>query len=139
MGKAGRRMIEALVAGERDPEAMAEMALTRMRPKIGELREARVGRFNDHHAFMLSHASRPLDELSARSRLGSTRKSTGDRPFDEAATRLLTIPGIGERAAQVVVAEIGVDMRRFPTGKHLASWAGLCPGHHESAGKRRSG
>jgi transposase len=139
LGVSGRRMLEALIAGERDPEVLAEMALTRMRPKVGLLREALVGRFNDHHALLLRMHLDHVDELTAiEARLdGAVDKLMG--PFGEAATRLLTIPGVGKRVAEVIVAEIGVDMSRFPTDKHLASWVGLCPGHHESAGKQRSG
>ena len=139
LGVSSRRMLEALIAGERDPEVLAEMALGRMRPKIEVLREALVGRFDDHHALLLRMHLDHIDEL-----LGMETRLDGDvdrlmAPFDEAATRLLSIPGVGKRVAEVIVAEIGIDMTRFPTDKHLASWAGLCPGHHESAGKRRSG
>jgi transposase len=139
MGKAARRMIDALVAGDRDVEAMAEMALTRMRPKIGELRLALEGRFNDHHALMLSLHLGHIDQLTATiERLDQEVQRELD-PFGEQVQLLCTIPGIGQRVAEVVIAEIGVDMGQFPTAQHLASWAGLCPGHHESAGKRRSG
>jgi transposase len=139
LGKSCRRMLEALIAGERDPEVLAEMALTRMRPKIGELREALVGRFGEHHALMLQMHLDHVDHLAGlEGRLDDEVDRLMD-PFAEAATRLLSIPGVGKRVAEVIVAEIGVDMTRFPTDKHLASWVGLCPGHHESAGKRRSG
>ena len=138
-GVSCRRMIEALIAGERDPEVLAELALTRMRPKIPELREALVGRFDDHHGLL---ARLHLDHMDQLTRIEQRLEGEVDRlmaPFCEAATRLVSIPGIGKRVAEVVVAEIGVDMSRFPTAAHLASWAGLCPGNHESAGKRRSG
>lgn len=138
-GKSCRAMIEALIAGERDPEVLAEMAMTRMRPKIPDLREALVGRFDEHHAVL---ARMHLDHMDELSRIEARLDEEVDplmAPFAEAATHLLTIPGIGKRVAEVVVAEIGVDMSRFPTAAHLASWAGLCPGNHESAGKRRSG
>ena len=139
MGKAARRMIDALVAGERDAEVMADMALTRMRPKIAELQLALEGGFNDHHALMLSLHLGHIDQLTATiQRLDQEVERELD-PFDEQVQLLCTIPGIGRRVAEVVIAEIGVDMGRFPTAAHLASWAGLCPGHHESAGKRRSG
>jgi transposase len=139
LGKSCRAMLEALLAGERDPDVLAEMALGRMRPKIGVLREALVGRFGDHHALLLRMHLDHVNELVAmEARLdGEVDKLMA--PFDEAATRLLSIPGVGKRVAEIIVAEIGVDMGRFPTDKHLASWVGLCPGHHESAGKRRSG
>lgn len=139
LGKSCRNMLEALIAGERDPEVLAEMALTRMRPKIGTLREALVGRFDDHHAFLLRMHLDHVDELSSIEARLDSQVDELMAPFAEAATRLLTIPGVGKRVAEVIVAEIGVDMSRFPTDKHLASWVGLCPGHHESAGKRRSG
>jgi transposase len=139
LGVSCRRMLEALIAGERDPEVLAEMALTRMRPKIGDLRQALVGRFGDHHAFLLRMHLDHVDQLRA---IETQLDGEIDRlmaPFAEAATRLLSIPGVGKRTAEVIVAEVGVDMGRFPTAKQLASWVGLCPGHHESAGKRRSG
>jgi transposase len=139
LGVSGRRMLEALIAGERDPEVLAEMALTRMRPKIGVLREALVGRFNEHHALLLRMHLDHIDELVAMEARLDGEVDRLMAPFAETATRLLSIPGIGKRVAEVIVAEIGVDMSRFPTDKHLASWVGLCPGHHESAGKRRSG
>ena len=139
LGVSCRRMLEALIAGERDPEVLAEMALTRMRPKMGVLREALVGRFDDHHALLLRMHLDHVDELVAMERRLDGEVDRLMAPFDEAATRLLSIPGVGKRVAEVIVAEIGTDMGRFPTDKHLASWVGLCPGHHESAGKRRSG
>ncbi|MGH9043172.1 MAG: IS110 family transposase [Acidimicrobiia bacterium] len=139
MGVSCRRMIEALVAGERDPEVLSEMAMARMRPKIPELRQALVGRFEDHHALLLRMH---LDHVDQLTEMEGRLDGEVDRlmaPFSEPATRLVTVPGIGKRTAEVVVAEIGVDMTRFPTPGHLASWAGLCPGNHESAGKRKSG
>jgi transposase len=139
LGKSCRNMLEALIAGERDPEVLADMALTRMRPKIATLREALVGRFDEHHAFLLRMHLDHVDELDAIEVRLDTQVDALMDPFAEAATRLLSIPGVGKRVAEVIVAEIGVDMSRFPTDKHLASWVGLCPGHHESAGKRRSG
>jgi hypothetical protein len=124
MGKAARRMIDALVAGERDAEVMADMALTRMRPKIAELQLALEGRFNDHHALMLSLHLGHIHQLTATiERLDEEVERELD-PFDEQFALLCTIPGIGRRVAEVVIAEIGVDMGRFPTAAHLASWAG---------------
>jgi len=139
LGKAARRMLEALIAGERDVEAMADMALTRMRPKMGELRLALEGRFDAHHALMLRMHLDHIDHLGAAIEGIDEEVDRRLGPFVEQAERLRTIPGIGKRTAEVVIAEIGVDMSRFPTPAHLASWAGLCPGNHESAGKRRSG
>jgi transposase len=134
-----RRMIEALIGGERDPEVLAEMALTRMRPKIPELREALVGRFDEHHALLARMHLDHMDELTRIEVRLDEQVNVLMAPFAEAATRLVSIPGVGKRVAEVIVAEIGVDMGRFATAAHLASWAGLCPGNHESAGKRRSG
>jgi transposase len=139
LGVSCRRMLEALIAGERDPDVLADMALTRMRPKIGVLREALVGRFDDHHAVLLGLHLAHVDELDAIEARLDIEVNKLMAPFADAATRLLSIPGVGKRVAEVIVAEIGTDMSRFPTDKHLASWVGLCPGHHESAGKRRSG
>jgi transposase len=115
------------------------MALTRMRPKIAELKLALEGRFDAHHALMLSMHLGHIDELTAGIARLDVEVAREIDPFDEQVRRLCTITGIGQRTAEVVIAEIGVDMTRFPTANHLASWAGLCPGHHESAGKRRSG
>jgi transposase len=139
LGVSGRQMLEALIAGERDPGVLAEMARARMRSKIGVLREALVGRFNDHHALLLRMHLDHIDELTAMEARLDGEVDRLMAPFAEAATRLLSIPGVGKRVAEAVVAEAGIDMSRFPTDKQLASWAGLCPGHHESAGKRRSG
>ncbi len=139
LGVSCRRMIEALISGERDPEVLAEMALTRMRPKIGVLREALVGRFGDHHALLLRMHLDHIDQLNGIEARIDAEVDALMGPFVEPATRLLSVPGIGKRVGEVIVAEIGVDMSRFPTAGHLASWVGLCPGHHESAGKHRSG
>ena len=139
LGKASRRMLEALIAGERDPEILAQMALTRMRPKIPELRKAMVGNFEDHHALLLRMHLDHVDQLSVIIERLDEEVDRLMAPFAEAATRLLSIPGVAKRSAEVIVAEIGVEMSRFPSPAHLASWAGLCPGNHESAGKRSSG
>ena len=139
MGKAARRMLDALIVGERDVEVIAEMALTRMRPKIPELQLALESRFDDHNALMVSMHFGHIDHLSAAIERLDQEVERELTPFVEQLQRLCTMPGIGQRTAEVVIAEIGVDMSRFPTAGHLASWAGLCPGHHESAGKQRSG
>jgi transposase len=139
LGVSGRAMLEALCAGETDPEQLAELARKRLREKIPQLRLALAGRMTDHHRFLLrmhlDHLAH-LEELIGR--LG-VRVEEVLAPFAEAAERLTTIPGVSQRVAEVVVAEIGTNMEQFPTAAHLASWAGLCPGNHESAGKRRSG
>lgn len=139
LGKSSRTMLEALIAGERDPRRLADMALTRMRPKIPELRRAMAGRFDDHHAVLLRMHLDHVDQLTAMEERLDGEVDRLMAPFAEAATRLLSIPGVAKRTAEVVIAEIGVDMSRFPTANHLASWAGLCPGNRESAGKQKSG
>ncbi|HET6949103.1 MAG TPA: IS110 family transposase [Acidimicrobiales bacterium] len=147
LGVSGRLMLKALVAGERDPEVLAEMAKGVLRKKIPQLREALRGRFRDHHALMvgmaLEHAEY-LDATIARldaqvDRLFGTSTSEAGVPFVEARDRLCTITGVGKRAAETIIAEIGVDMTRFPTAGHLASWAGVAPGNNITGGKRRSG
>lgn len=139
LGKASRRMLDALVAGERDPEVLADMALTRMRPRIPELRLALLGRFDDHHALMIRMHLAHIDHLGASIDALDAEVDRVIAPFADQVRRLMTIPGVGRRTAEVIIAEIGIDMTRFPTAAHLASWTGLCPGNHESAGKRRSG
>ncbi len=139
LGKSARAMLEALITGERDPIVLAEMAQTRMRPKIGDLRLALEGGFDDHHALMLRLHLQHVDQLCASIDGLDVEVDRLIRPFVEEHRRLTTIPGVGKRTAEVIIAEIGVDMSRFPTAGHLASWAGMCPGNHESAGKRRTG
>jgi len=139
LGKSAREMLEALIAGVGDVEAMAQMARTRMRPKIPELRRALEGPFGDHHAFLLQVHLDHIDHLSSAIDRLDAEVDQVIAPFDEEVRRLCTIPGVGTRTAEVMIAEIGVDMTRFPTAHHLASWAGMCPGNNESAGKRRSG
>lgn len=139
LGKSARAMLEALIAGERDVFVLAEMAQTRMRPKIGDLRLALEGGFEAHHALMLTLHLQHVDQLTASIDGLDGQVDLLMLPFAEQHRRLTTIPGIGKRTAEVVIAEIGVDMSRFPTAGHLASWAGMCPGNHESAGKRRTG
>jgi transposase len=115
LGKAARRMLEALMAGERDAEVMADMALTRMRPKIGELRLALEGRFDGHHALMLRMHLDHIDHLTAA--IDGIDEEVERRldPFVDQLRRLQTIPGIGKRTAEIIISEIGVDMSRFPT------------------------
>jgi transposase len=139
LGKSARAMLDALVAGERDPVVLAELAQTRMRSKIGELRLALDGGFDDHHALMLRLHLTHVDQLTASIDGLDEEVDRLIAPFAEQHRRLTTIPGVGKRNAEVIIAEIGVDMSRFPTAAHLASWAGICPGNHESAGKRRTG
>jgi transposase len=135
----GRAMIAAIVDGETDPTAMAELAQGRLRSKRPSLEAALQGRVRDHQRFILRVMLDHLGELEARIAELSAEIDARMHPFEPQITALATIPGIGRRTAQTVLAEIGPDMRRFPSAGHLASWAGLCPGNDESAGKRRSG
>jgi len=137
MGRSARDMLAALIDGERDVQAMADMAKTRMRPKIPDLILALEGRFDSHHALMLSHHLAHIDQLTASITNLDERTDAELAPFAEPVRRLCTIPGIGPRVAAVIIAEIGADMSRFPTSAQLCSWAGLAPENNESAGKRR--
>ena len=137
--KSARSMIEALIAGEREPEVLAQLAQGRMRAKLDELTLALRGRFSDHHAVLLRVHLDHIDQLEAHIDTIDARIEVKTVPFDRQIGHLITMPGLGEVAARVVVAELAVDMSVFPTAGHLASWAGLCPGNNESAGKHRSG
>lgn len=138
LGVTGRMILEALCDGERDPDVLAKLAKGKLKVKTEYLRQCVPGRFNHFHAVMtrqllshidyLEHATFQLDEQVDRLMA----------PFVEARDRFDTIPGIGKRNAEIIVAEIGIDMTQFPTPDHLASWAGLCPGNNESAGKHKS-
>jgi transposase len=139
MTVSARNMIQALVNGERDPGVLAELACGRMRRKIPDLRMACAGRFGFQHALMCTLHLEHIDHLSDMIARLDTRVDEATLPFVAHTDLVATIPGIAERAAQVVISEIGVEMARFPTAGHLASWAGLCPGNNESAGKHRSG
>jgi len=140
LGVSGRAMLESIIAGREGPEQLADRARGKLRAKIPELREALQGRVTDHHRFLLRLL---LDELThLEGLIGRVTERITEvlpGPFAEAVTRLATIPGIDERSAENILAEIGVDMRQFPQPSQLASWTGMCPGNNESAGKRRSG
>jgi transposase len=136
-GVSGRDMMAALIGGERDPLVLAQMARTAMRAKIPELREAFTGHFSEHHAFLLSRMLAHIDAIDADIRAVEDRIQELIVPFADAAARLDAIPGVGPVAAQIIIAEIGVDMTRFPTPAHLASWARFAPGVKESAGKTK--
>jgi len=136
-GVSGRDMLDALVAGERDPRVLADLARTRMRAKLADLREAFTGRFTDHHAFLLSRMLAHIDALDADIAAVDARIEELIVPFADAVARLDVIPGIGPVAAQTIIAEIGVDMTRFPTAAHLASWAKFSPIISESAGRKK--
>jgi transposase len=139
MGKSSRKMLAALVDGERDVEVLAEMSMTKLRGKIPELRLALEADIDDHRTMMLEMHLDHIDHLTVSIDRLEAEIDRVIAPFAEQRRRLCTIPGIGERVSARVIAEIGVDMTRFPTAAHLASWAGLCPGNHQSANKRRHG
>jgi len=139
LGKSGRAMLEALLAGTEDAETLAELARGRLRAKLPELRQALEGRVGAHHRFLLRQVLAHIDFLEEA--LATIQAEIAARLAPEAAAveQLQTIPGVGATAAAVIVAEIGTDMSRFASAKHLASWAGLCPGNRQSGGRRLSG
>lgn len=138
-GVSSRLILLAMCDGERDPVVLAEMAKQRLRAKIPLLREAVPGRFSDHHGVLVRELLAHIDYLAATETRLDARVDELMGPFVAARDLLMTIPGIGKRNAEIIIAEIGVDMDRFPSPAHLASWAGVCPGNNESAGKHRSG
>ena len=139
LGASGRAMLEAMIQGEQDSQRLAEMAQGKLRNKIPELQEALQGRVSRHHRFLLREL---LDHLYfVESKMQRIEQEVAERlgPFQSEVARLCTIPGVDRVTAWGLLAEIGLDMSQFPDAQHLASWAGLCPGSHESAGKRKSG
>jgi transposase len=139
LGASGRAMLEAIVQGEQDSQRLAEMSRGLLRNKIPELREALQGRVTAHHRFLLREL---LDHLYfVQSKMQRIEQEVAERlgPFQSEVARLCTIPGVDRVTAWGLLAEIGMSMKQFPDAQHLASWAGLCPGSHESAGKRKSG
>ena len=138
IGPTGRRMIEALIAGETDPAKLAALAHPRIKAPPEQLREALHGRVMTHHRFLLRLHLQQIDALDVVVSDIDREVNARMEPFRTATELLTTIPGISELSAQMIAAEIGTDMGRFPTAAHLISWAGLCPKNDESAGKRRS-
>jgi transposase len=138
-GVSARAILEALVAGETDPATLAELARGRLRAKRELLAQAVVGRFAGHHAFLISEQLSQLDYLDEALERVSAEIERRLQAEQAAIDLLDTVPGIGRRAAEILLAEIGADLSRFPSAKHLASWAGICPGNSESGGKRLSG
>src|SRR5829696_8023489 len=136
-GVSGRAMLAALIAGERDPKALAQLARRRLRAKRTQLEEAFTGHFSDHHAFLLQTMLGRIDQASDDIAELDRKIDEAIAPFAPAVDRLDEITGVGRTAAQVIIAEIGVDMRRFPTPGHLVSWAKFAPGVKESAGKTK--
>jgi transposase len=137
-GVSGRAMLEALIEGNRDPVALADLAKRRMRSKIPELTEALTGRFSAHHAFLVRMHLDLIDNYSGALKELTERIEVVIEPFRCARELIITIPGISIAVADVIIAETGADMSRFPTAGHLASWAGTCPGSNESAGRVKS-
>jgi transposase len=136
-GTSGRAMMAAMIAGQRDPKHLAQMARSSLRRKISQLEEAFVGHFTDHHAFLLAKMLARVDAIEADIAEVDARIEDHIAPFAAAATRLVEIPGVGTTAARAIIAEIGLDMGRFPTPAHLAAWARFAPGIKESAGRKK--
>jgi transposase len=139
LGVSGRAMLDALVSGTTDPAVLADLARGRLRAKLPALREALEGRFDRMHALWIGSILAHIDFLDEQ--IAGLTEMIAEQivPFEQAVELLCTIPGVQRRTAEAIIAEIGIDMSVFPTAKELASWAGLCPGNHQSAGKRRSG
>jgi transposase len=139
LGVSGRAMLEAMIAGVSEPKRLADLARGRLRDKRPALEEALAGRLGSHQRFLLNVQLHHIDELDSAIETISKEIEVRLRPFEEATERLMTIPGVGPRTAQTILSEIGADMSRFHSGANLASWAGVCPGNNESAGKQKSG
>lgn len=139
MGVSGKAMIEALIQGEHDPEVLAELAKGTFPQKLPALRDALLGRVDAHHQILLKHLLAPISFLDQTIFELFFQIQHALAPSEQAVELLVTLPGVGADIAASIIGEIGVDMSCFPTSAHLASWAGLCPGNRESAGKRLSG
>jgi transposase len=139
LGVSGRAMIRAIIDGREEPAGLAELARRQLRGKIPELTKALHGRVTDHHRFLLRALMEQIDSLEGLIARYDARIAEAMAPFAAASPIIRRVPGLGEKATEVVVAELGPDMAPFPTPGHLSSWAGLCPGNDQSAGKRRSG
>lgn len=139
LGVSGRHMLEAITAGQDDPQQLAQLARGQLKKKIPQLQQALAGRVREHHRFLLAEYLDEWDVLEERIRRIESEIDKRVCHFESAVTVWQTVPGVDRVTACSLVAEIGVEMKQFPTAQHLASWAGLCPGNHESAGKRKSG
>ncbi len=139
LGVSGRAMLEALMDGQASPVQMAELAQGRLREKHAQLVKALEGHVQPHHRFILAELLCQIDSLDETIARFNEQIEVGTRPFEPAIVWLDTIPGIARATAEVIISEMGIDMSRFPSAAHLAAWAGVAPGNHESAGKRLSG
>jgi transposase len=138
-GVSATAMLKQMIDGQSDPQALVELARGRMKNRHQELLPALTGRLSDHHRFLLDELLKQIESLEGAIERISAEVALRMRPFEAEIALLDTIPGINRRGAETILAEIGLDMGRFPTAQHLASWAGICPGNDESAGKRRTG
>jgi transposase len=138
LGVSGRAMLEAMIRGESNPDLLAEMAKARLRAKLPQLRQALLGKVTDHHRFLLRTLLEQVDSVQKLIASYNARIEEEMAPFAQARDRLQTIPGVDQRTAECMIAELGTNMDQFPSEGHLASWAGLCSGMNESAGKKRS-
>jgi len=139
LGMSGRKILKQIIAGEQDPQQLSRLALGRLRNKREQLEQALVRRVSDHHRFLLKQYLAQVEFLEGQIAAFQEEIQRQLPPFAEAIELWRTLPGIDEVAAAALLAEIGADMDQFPSARHLVSWAGLCPGNHESAGKRLSG
>jgi transposase len=144
LGVSGKQMLRALAEGETDAEKMSELARRRMKRKVPELKRALTGRLTEAQRWVLTELLDQYEQVEeaikrVEQKIGEEVERAPDPFVGEAVKLLATIPGVAERVAETIVAEMGVEMERFPTDKHLASWAGMCPGNNESAGKRKTG
>lgn len=139
MGVSGRAILKAIISGQEDPKVLANLAQRRLREKIPQLKLALESRVTEHHRFMLGTLLDQWEYLASLVKRLDGRIEDVMRPFEESVELLKTIPGVEQRTAENLIAEIGNNMEQFPSAEHLASWAGMCPGNNESAGKRKSG
>lgn len=139
LGVSGRMMLEAILKGHAEPSVLADLARGKLRKKLPELKKALEGLFRPHHRFMLEQILGHIDYLDESIELISKEVAVRLDPFYRLIELLCTIPGVSQKTAEVILSEIGTDMSYFPSDRHLASWAGICPGNNESAGKRKSG
>lgn len=135
LGVSGRAMLNAMVGGQKDPVVLANLARMSLRNKTSQLTAALTGRFTDHHAFLVRLHLQVIDQLAAAVAELTEQIETVIAPLRPVVTLLKSVPGISDRVAVTIIAEGGADMTRFPTAAHLASWAGVCPGNHQSAGR----